>query len=266
MGFGIGIVIGTGIFTLTGVQAKNNAGPAIVISFLVAGVVSLLAALCYAELAAAVPDRGQLLHLRLHDDRRDLRLDHRLGPDPGVRPRRRRRGARLVGLPQEALGLPQAFFGEENSVVNLGAVFDRRWCSAAVAMVGIKESKWVTNALVVIKVSVCLFVIVVGASSSRRPTSSPFVPPSAPTADEGAAGLTAAAVAVRLGGDPAAFGVSGLLVAAAVVFFAYSGFEAVANLGEETRTRPRTCRAGCSARWPSAPCSTSASASCSPGW
>jgi len=58
MGFGIGIVIGTGIFTLTGIQAKNNAGPAIVISFAIAGVVSLLAALCYAELAAAVPTAG----------------------------------------------------------------------------------------------------------------------------------------------------------------------------------------------------------------
>ena len=52
MGFGIGIVIGTGIFTLTGIEAKNHAGPGVVISFAIAGVVSLLAALCYAELAA----------------------------------------------------------------------------------------------------------------------------------------------------------------------------------------------------------------------
>ena len=58
VGFGIGIVIGTGIFTLTGLQAKENAGPAVVISFVIAAVVSLLAALCYAELAAAVPTAG----------------------------------------------------------------------------------------------------------------------------------------------------------------------------------------------------------------
>src|SRR6478735_9212451 len=58
MGFGIGIVIGTGIFTLTGVEAKNHAGPAIVLSFAIAGVVSMLAAICYAELAAAVPTAG----------------------------------------------------------------------------------------------------------------------------------------------------------------------------------------------------------------
>lgn len=58
MGFGIGIVIGTGIFTLTGVEAKLHAGPAIMISFLVAGLVSVLAALCYAELASSVPTAG----------------------------------------------------------------------------------------------------------------------------------------------------------------------------------------------------------------
>src|SRR4051794_41468151 len=56
--FGIGVVIGTGIFTLTGVQAKNTAGPAVVISFVIAGVVAVLAALCYAELASSVPTAG----------------------------------------------------------------------------------------------------------------------------------------------------------------------------------------------------------------
>ena len=54
MGFGIGIVIGTGIFTLTGVEAKNHAGPAISLAFIIAGIVAMLAAVCYAELAAAV--------------------------------------------------------------------------------------------------------------------------------------------------------------------------------------------------------------------
>ena len=51
-------MIGTGIFTLTGVEAKNTAGPAVVISFAIAGVVALLAALCYAELASSVPTAG----------------------------------------------------------------------------------------------------------------------------------------------------------------------------------------------------------------
>jgi hypothetical protein len=58
VGFGIGIVIGTGIFTLTGVEARDTAGPAVVLSFAIAGVVAVLAALCYAELAASVPTAG----------------------------------------------------------------------------------------------------------------------------------------------------------------------------------------------------------------
>src|SRR3954453_17545012 len=58
MGFGIGVVIGTGIFTLTGIEAKGHAGPAVTISFVIAGAVSLLAALCYAELASSVPTAG----------------------------------------------------------------------------------------------------------------------------------------------------------------------------------------------------------------
>ncbi|GAB3952443.1 hypothetical protein GCM10027614_56100 [Micromonospora vulcania] len=57
-GFGIGIVIGTGIFTLTGIEARDSAGPGVVISFAIAGVVALLAALCYAELASSVPTAG----------------------------------------------------------------------------------------------------------------------------------------------------------------------------------------------------------------
>ena len=58
IGFGIGVVIGTGIFTLTGIQARETAGPAVVISFAIAGLVALLAALCYAELASSVPTAG----------------------------------------------------------------------------------------------------------------------------------------------------------------------------------------------------------------
>ena len=58
IGFGIGVVIGTGIFTLTGIEAQDTAGPAVVISFAIAGVVALLAALCYAELASSVPTAG----------------------------------------------------------------------------------------------------------------------------------------------------------------------------------------------------------------
>ena len=122
MGFGIGIVIGTGIFTLTGVEAKNHAGPAIVLSFAIAGVVSMLAALCYAELAAAVPTAGSSYTYAYTTIGEifawiiawDLILEFALGAAVVSRG--------WSGYLQDALNLPEAFFGEENSVVNLGAV------------------------------------------------------------------------------------------------------------------------------------------------
>src|SRR3569833_2351459 len=58
VGFGVGIIIGTGIFTLAGVEAKTHAGPAVTLSFVIGAVVAALAALCYAELASSVPTAG----------------------------------------------------------------------------------------------------------------------------------------------------------------------------------------------------------------
>ncbi|WP_020691819.1 APC family permease [Aeromicrobium massiliense] len=231
IGFGIGIVIGTGIFTLTGVQAKNNAGPAITIAFLVAGVVAMLAAICYAELAAAVPTAGSsytyaystIGELAAWVIAWDLILEFALGAAVVARG--------WSGYLQDVFGLPQAFFGEEDSVVNIGAVFIVV-VLGVVAAVGIRESKWVTNALVVIKVAVCLFVIGVGAFFVKAANWDPVVPESKPA--ESASGLKQPLWQWATGADATAYGVTGVLVAAAVVFFAYSGFEAVANLGEET--------------------------------
>ncbi len=101
---GIGAIIGTGIFVLTGQAAAAHAGPAIVLSMVLAGLACALAGLCYAEFASMVPIAGSRLHLRLRHARRVRRLDHRLGPDPRVRARRRDGGGRLVGLRRE---LPQ---------------------------------------------------------------------------------------------------------------------------------------------------------------
>lgn len=235
MGFGIGIVIGTGIFTLTGVAAKNNAGPAVMISFLIAGIVALLAALCYAELAAAVPTAGSSYTYAYTTIGEvfawiiawDLILEFALGAAVVARG--------WSGYLQDSFGLPKAFFGEEDSVVNLGAVFIVL-VLGFVAAIGIRESKWVTNMLVVIKVSVCLFVIAVGVFFIKVSFYSPYIPPARPQESESAlAGLQQPLWQFVSGAEPTSFGVTGVLVAAAIVFFAYSGFEAVANLGEETK-------------------------------
>lgn len=244
IGFGIGIVIGTGIFTLTGLEAKTSAGPAIMVSFLIAGAVSLLAALCYAELSSAVPAAGSSYTYAYTTIGEvfawiiawDLILEFALGAAVVAR-----------GWSGYVLGvfpaLPSAFFGEE-SVVNLGAVAIVL-VLGVVALVGVRESAWVTNTLVVVKVSVCLFVIGVGVFFVRAANLTPFVPPAETIPpDEQLGGLKAPVWQFLTGVEPTAFGLVGVFTAAAVVFFAYSGFEAVANLGEETRDPKRDMPVG----------------------
>ena len=131
------------------------------------------------------------------------------------------------------LDLPPSLFGEEAGF-NLGAVLIVLVLTA-VAVLGVKESARITTVLVVVKVAVCVFVIVAGIWFVKGANLTPFVPPGRPT--EGAEGLTQPLISWLAGLEPATFGVGGVLTAAAVVFFAYTGFEAVANLSEET-TRP----------------------------
>ena len=236
MGFGVGIVIGTGIFTLTGIEAKNHAGPGVVISFAVAGLVSLLAALCYAEMSSAVPTAGSAYTYAYATIGEvfawiigwDLILEFALGAAVVARG--------WSGYLQELFGLPSSIFGE-GSMVNVGAIFIVL-VLGAVAMVGIRESARVTNVLVVIKVAICLFVIVAGAFFVQRSNLTPFIPAAAPV-KEGTSGLKQPLGQALFGIEPSAFGFAGILTAAAVVFFAYTGFEAVANMGEETRKPAR---------------------------
>ncbi len=231
MGFGIGIVIGTGIFVLTGLEARSHAGPAITISFVIAGVVAMLAALCYAELAAAVPTAGSSYTYAYTTIGEvfawiigwDLILEFALGSATVARG--------WSGYLQSALGLPTSLFGEE-APVNFGAALIVV-VLGTIAAVGIREAKWVTNGLVLIKVSITVFVIVAGLFYFKASNLSPFFPASKPD-PEAKGGVAQPLWQFLTGASPTAYGVAGMLTAAAVVFFAYSGFEAVANLGEET--------------------------------
>ena len=237
MGFGIGIVIGTGIFTLTGVAAQDFAGPGVVLSFVLAGVVSLLAALCYAELSSSVPTAGSAYTYAYATIGEifawiigwDLILEFALGAASVARGW----SGYLAGLSDV---FPTAIFGE-SSVVNLGAAFIVL-VLGTIAFVGIRESKWVTNTLVVVKVLVCLFVIVAGAFYVKTANWRPFIP-GAQKPKDGTTGLMQPLWQAVVGAEPSVYGMAGVLSAAAVVFFSYTGFEAVANLGEETRNPKR---------------------------
>ena len=235
IGFGIGVVIGTGIFTLTGIQARETAGPAVVISFAIAGVVALLAALCYAELASSVPTAGSAYSYAYATTGEllawiigwDLFLEFAFGAAVVARG-----WSAYIG---NLLDLPTSMFGEE-APVNVGAALIVVVLTL-VAVLGIKESARVTNVLVVVKVAICVFVVVTGIWFVKGANLTPFVPAGKPA--ESAGGLTQPLISLIAGLEPATFGVGGVLTAAAVVFFAYTGFEAVANLSEETRKPSR---------------------------
>ncbi|WP_033291561.1 APC family permease [Amycolatopsis jejuensis] len=241
VGFGVGIIIGTGIFTLAGVEAKTHAGPAVTLSFVIGAVVAGLAALCYAELASSVPTAGSaytyafatLGELFAWIIGWDLLLEFALGAAVVSRS--------WSGYLANLLGLSPAWFGEE-ATVNVGAVLIITVLTV-VAVMGIKESAWLTNVLVLVKVAVCVLILAVGVFYVKGANLTPFVPPARPPADNPSA-LHQPVVQAALGLEQSVYGIAGVVTAAAVVFFAYTGFEALANLGEETINPRKDLRVG----------------------
>lgn len=235
VGIGIGIIIGTGIFTLTGVEAKDHAGPGIVLSFLIGGVVAALAALCYAELSSTVPTAGSAYtyayatmgELLAWIIGWDLLLEFALGAAVNSRA--------WSGYISNLLGLPAEWFGEK-STVNIGAMLIIAVLTA-IAVIGIRGSSLFTNALVIVKVAVCVLVIVAGVFFINGAHLDPFIPPAQPPSSS-SSGAEQPLVQTLFGLSKSVYGFGGVLTAAAVVFFSYTGFESLANLGEETR-RPR---------------------------
>ncbi|MER5490397.1 amino acid permease [Streptomyces sp. NPDC002490] len=241
--FGVGVVIGTGIFVLTGKIAKETAGPAVALSFVVAGAVCALAALCYAEFASTVPVAGSAYTFSYASLGEfpawiigwDLILELALGC-----------AVVAVGwsgyirslLDTAGLHLPRGLSGTHEGAFG----FDLLACLLVLALTGvlvagIKLSSRVTNAIVAVKVSVVLLVIVVGAFFVTGANYDPFVPPAEPTT--GSSDLTAPLVQLLFGYTPSNFGVLGIFTAAAVVFFAFIGFDIVATAAEETRNPQR---------------------------
>ncbi|MFE6687250.1 amino acid permease [Streptomyces sp. NPDC057743] len=241
--FGVGVVIGTGIFVLTGKIAKEQAGPAVAVSFVVAGVVCALAALCYAEFASTVPVAGSaytfayasLGELPAWIIGWDLILELALGC-----------AVVAVGwsgyvrslLDSAGLHVPSALSGSHGG--HFG--FDLLACVlvlaiTAVLVLGMKLSSRVTSVVVGVKVTVVLLVIIAGAFFITGANYRPFIPPSQPSPAGG--GVAAPLSQLLFGFTPSHFGVMGIFAAAAVVFFAFIGFDIVATAAEETRVPQR---------------------------
>ena len=232
---GIGAIIGTGIFVLTGQAAAANAGPGIVVSMLIAGGVSTLAALCYAEFASTVPVAGSAYtyaYATLGEFIAwaigwDLILEYALGA-----------ATVAVGwsgnvvslLADIGIHVPAAISAAPGTVVTLAdgttatAVFNLPAVLISLLVTwllvrGVQESATVNAVVVVIKVSIILLIIAAGSAFFNRDHFTPFIPPNTGTFGE--------------------FGWSGVVRGAAVIFFAYIGFDAVSTAAQEARNPQR---------------------------
>ncbi len=211
---GIGAIIGTGIFVLTG-KGALDAGPALILSFIIAGIACVLAAFSYAEFASMVPVSGSVYtytYVTLGEFFAwiigwDLMLEYMLAVSAVSSGWSGYFQSFLQGIGVE---LPKAFTAAydatQGTFMNLPAFVIVMLITWLLSL-GIRESKWVNNLLVFLKVAVVLLVILVGVFYVKPANWSPFMP----------------------------FGWSGVFTAAALVFFAYLGFDAVSSAAEETR-------------------------------
>jgi basic amino acid/polyamine antiporter, APA family len=232
---GIGAIIGAGLFSLTGIAAAQNAGPAVVLSFVIAAVGCAFAGLCYSEFATMIPiagsaytyayaTMGELLAWIIGWD---LVLEYAVGAstvavswsgyvvsffhDFGIEI-----PPQLAASPFEPVTLPGTTTVIEG-VINLPALFIVVAISLLL-MIGIQESARVNAVIVALKVSVVLIFIALGWGYINDANYTPFIPPNTGTFGE--------------------FGWSGVLRAAGVVFFAFIGFDAVSTAAQEAK-RPQ---------------------------
>ncbi|WP_418961515.1 amino acid permease [Streptomyces tritici] len=242
--FGVGVIIGTGIFVLTGKVAKENAGPATALAFVAAGIVCALAALCYAEFASTVPVAGSAYTFAYASIGElpawiigwDLVLEFALGT-----------AVVAVGwsgyvrslMDNVDWHLPAAIQGPDAP----GGTFDLLafllvLVLTAILVVGMKLSARITALVVAIKVTVVMIVIIAGLFFLVGDNYKPFIP-DAVTPEGGAGWQDAPLVQLMFGYEPTNFGVMGIFTAASIVFFAFIGFDVVATAAEETKLPQR---------------------------
>ena len=231
--FGVSVVIGAGIFTITASTAGNKAGPAISVAFVMAAIACALAALCYAEFASTVPVAGSAYTFGYATFGEflawilgwDLILEFAVG-------------ASVVAKGWSSyLGSVFGFAGGTVEVGPLKVDWGAVLIVAAVTtllVLGTKLSSRVSAVITAIKVAVVLMVIVVGFFYVKSANYTPFVPPAEHAAGEGRS-VDSTLFSLITGGGDSSYGWYGVLAAASIVFFAFIGFDVVATTAEETR-------------------------------
>jgi basic amino acid/polyamine antiporter, APA family len=241
--FGIGVIIGAGIFVLTGQVAASNSGPALALSFLIAAIACGLAGLCYAEFASTVPVAGSaytfsyatLGELVAWIIGWDLILEFTIGSAALA--------SGFSGYLQQVLDifgitLPTSIASASNGVVDVPAVV----ISLLVMWVlirGTKFSSRFNQVVVAIKLTVVAIVIVVGIFYVDTNNWTPFIPDSQPVPDSEGGFGDLPLITTLMGYEPAVFGIGGVIAGAAVVFFAFIGFDIVATTAEEAKNPQR---------------------------
>lgn len=232
---GIGSVIGTGIFVMTGTAASLHAGPALLISMLIAATGCALAGLCYAELASMIPVAGSAYTYAYATSGElmawiigwDLILEYALAT-----------ATVAVGwsgyfnslMDDLGLSLPAALTGPPGTMLTaangaqVAGIFNLPAALIVLVVVGllvigIKQSAGTNTVLVLVKVGVLIVFVTAGAAYINRANLTPFIPPNRGVFGE--------------------FGWSGIFRGAAVMFFAYIGFDAVSTAAQEARNPQR---------------------------
>ena len=212
---GIGAIVGVGIFVLTGTAAARHAGPAVTLSFVISGTACAFAALCYAEFAALIPVAGSAYNYAYATLGEiiawiigwDLILEYIVA---SIAVAIGWSGYFVSILKALGITLPVWCSGSPGSVpgaiINLPAILIVLFLTT-ILVVGIKESAGLTSGMVFVKISTIIVFLLVGVFNVNPKNWFPFMP----------------------------FGIKGVLRGAALVFFAYIGFDAVSTAAEETK-------------------------------
>ncbi|WP_437919845.1 amino acid permease [Sphingobacterium sp. LRF_L2] len=236
---GVGAIIGAGLFSLTGIAAAENAGPAVILSFAIAALACSFAGLCYAEFASMIPVAGSAYTYSYATMGEfvawiigwDLVLEYALASATVAVSWSQYFNQFLMTF---GISIPEQFLKGpwEGGLVNIPAIVIVCLLSLLL-MRGTKESSTVNNLLVILKVSVVLIFIVLGWSFIDSANHTPFIP-----ANEGEEMLKNGQIGFWsfLTSDSfGKFGISGILRAAGVLFFAFVGFDAVSTAAQEAK-------------------------------